>query len=75
MSSWHVAELNTARSASAALVTVHLQMLGITQIFSYSSISIAYQHALQQARSGDCVVVFGSFYTVAEALQTEGHCH
>jgi dihydrofolate synthase/folylpolyglutamate synthase len=75
MSSWHVAELNTARSASAALVTVHLQMLGITQISSYSSISIAYQHALQQARSGDCVVVFGSFYTVAEALQTEGHCH
>ncbi|KHD08253.1 hypothetical protein PN36_19195 [Candidatus Thiomargarita nelsonii] len=63
---WHVAPLNTPRSASAQSLVEHLTAIGASHIHSYPSIAAAYTHA----QKGDRIVVFGSFYTVSEILQT-----
>jgi dihydrofolate synthase / folylpolyglutamate synthase len=68
---WHVAPLNTPRSVDVDLLVNHLTTLGITLIYSYCSIQEAYEEWLDYAPDGDRIVVFGSFYAVAEALQVE----
>jgi len=65
---WHVAPLNTPRSASAQSLVEHLTAIGASRIHSYPSIAAAYTQSL--AQKGDRIVVFGSFYTVSEILQT-----
>jgi len=61
---WHVAALDTPRTASAHTLVEHLTMLGATSIQSYLSIAAAYHHVEFQAKPGDRIVVCGSFYTV-----------
>jgi dihydrofolate synthase/folylpolyglutamate synthase len=68
---WHVAPLDTPRSADVDFLIDNLTTLGITLIYSYSSIQEAYEEWLAYAPDGDRIVVFGSFYAVAEALQVE----
>lgn len=68
---WHVAPLDTPRSATVQELVEHLQTLGATGIHRYATIAMAYTNALSTAKEGDRVVVFGSFYTVAEVLQIE----
>ncbi|MDA1107346.1 MAG: bifunctional tetrahydrofolate synthase/dihydrofolate synthase [Proteobacteria bacterium] len=67
---WHVAALPAARAASAEQI-VHLLRENAAQavVHEHGSISAAYRAVMEQARPGDRVVVFGSFYTVAEVLQ------
>jgi len=69
---WHVADLNTPRSAESQTLVAHLQTLGVTSIQRHSSITAGYRYLLSQAVAGDRIVVFGSFYTVAEVLYVEG---
>jgi dihydrofolate synthase/folylpolyglutamate synthase len=66
---WHVASLNAARSRRAEDLSLSLTTLGVTSIHRYVSIAAAYTSALSQAQPGDDVIVFGSFYTIAEVLQ------
>jgi len=61
---WHVAALDTERTASAQCLVEHLTALGATSIHSYSSIAAAYHHVEFEAQPGDRIVVCGSFYTV-----------
>jgi dihydrofolate synthase/folylpolyglutamate synthase len=68
---WHVATLDVPRGASAECLMEHLMAIGVNKIDSYSSITEAYGYLLSHAKEGDRIVVFGSFYTVAEVLSVE----
>lgn len=68
--SWHLAPPDAGRAADTEQL---LQALGQDKeaCFLYENITAARVGALNQARPGDQLVIFGSFYTVAEAL----HAH
>ncbi len=68
---WYVAALNAQRSASVQYLVEQLSDLGVMSINSYPSITTAYKYLLAHAQLGDRIIVFGSFYTVAEVLQVE----
>jgi len=68
ISAWAVAPLPTARSRDASQLQETLQNLG-ADVTSYDSIADALQMQCSQAQAGDEILVFGSFYCVAEALQ------
>jgi dihydrofolate synthase/folylpolyglutamate synthase len=68
---WHIAPLNTPRSANVDILVDTLTAMDVTLIYTYPSIQYAYQDWLEHAPDGDRIVVFGSFYAVAEALQVE----
>lgn len=66
---WYAAGLDVPRGQSGAalaerLAAVHPE----APILAHACVCDAYAQALQDARPGDRVVVFGSFYTVAEIL-------
>ncbi len=65
---WFVASLHVPRGADAARLAAVLQGVGI-EARDFESVAEARSAALAEAGDEDCVVVFGSFYTVAEALQ------
>ncbi len=65
---WSTATVPHPRSASASKIERELRKLNPdTQIDCYDSVRQAYQHLLANAQPEDTIVVFGSFYTVAEA--------
>lgn len=66
---WHVAGLDGARGQSAARLGERLRQAGIVATASADTVADALRQALAQARADDRVLVFGSFHTVAEALQ------
>ena len=68
---WHVAPLNTPRSATVPQLVDYLMALDITSFRYYPSITLAYNHAFLMAQPVDRIVVFGSFYSVAEVLRLE----
>jgi dihydrofolate synthase/folylpolyglutamate synthase len=65
---WHVAGLDVPRGVSGAQLAGRLQAAGITSVHVHASVTAAYQQAGSHAQPIDRVVVFGSFYTVAEVL-------
>lgn len=64
---WFVAGLPGPRGTEADVVQGALRELGI-EAGAYADVATALQAAWREARDGDRVVVFGSFYTVAAAL-------
>jgi dihydrofolate synthase/folylpolyglutamate synthase len=67
-SSWAVAPLPTPRSRSEQEIAQALQNLG-AQVASYPSVALALEAQCVQATADDEIVLFGSFYCVAEALE------
>lgn len=68
--SWHVASLDVPRGADSEALAATIKSAGIDEnVRVYQDVGNARQGALNQAKSGDRVVVFGSFYTVGQALQ------
>jgi dihydrofolate synthase/folylpolyglutamate synthase len=65
---WFVAGLDVPRGASAGQLAEILRQAGIGQITVCQRPGEAYAWALAQARAGDRLVIFGSFYTVADML-------
>ncbi|MDY6992081.1 MAG: bifunctional tetrahydrofolate synthase/dihydrofolate synthase [Pseudomonadota bacterium] len=65
---WYLAPLDTPRTASEAQLVNVLSALNCNQYLIYPSIAQAYSQAVIQAQKGDRIVIFGSFYTVAEVL-------
>ena len=61
---WHVASLHTARGASAAQLASHIQ----GNVHQYDSPASAFQAATAIAGDDDKIVVFGSFFTVADVM-------
>lgn len=70
---WYLADLNTPRGASAAVIAKQLSVMGRAAfpIHLHSNVANAYRSALRDAEAGDRVVVFGSFYAVGDVLHLE----
>ncbi len=65
---WHLAGLEGARGQSAARLRDRLAGTAAAGATVSANVEQALASALEQARRGDRVLVFGSFHTVAEAL-------
>jgi len=66
---WYAADLHVPRGASGKqLSRVVAQTCGNSSVRCFSDVVAAYRQAVRDARPGDRVVVFGSFFTVAEVL-------
>jgi len=66
---WHVAGLSVERGASAGRMMQELRIVAPeATVYGYESIAAAFD----QAQAADRIVVFGSFYTVAEILNLRG---
>jgi dihydrofolate synthase/folylpolyglutamate synthase len=70
---WLLCDLQTKRAATASSLEKIIQQTELYKpehnINTYSSVDIALEHYLKNAKGGDCLLVFGSFYTVAPAIQ------
>jgi dihydrofolate synthase/folylpolyglutamate synthase len=69
---WHVAPLAVPRSATVEQIRTALQMANIEAMQGYDSVTQAFNVVLSQADAQDCILVCGSFYTVAEVLLLTG---
>lgn len=69
---WYVSGLPVARGATGENLVKSLQLLGAKKCYNYSSIAKALRQAIYHSKTQDRIVVFGSFYTVAEALKIIG---
>lgn len=69
---WHVASISGQRGASAQVIGDIVRDLTAASnncsVLEYAHVSDAYQAALAAAHEDDCIVVFGSFYIVADIL-------
>ncbi|MFF5865691.1 bifunctional tetrahydrofolate synthase/dihydrofolate synthase [Pseudomonas sp. NPDC012596] len=68
---WAVAPLQTPRSRPAAELAGALTNLGVA-VKSYASVDAALEGQCAQATAGDQILLFGSFFCVAEALEWLG---
>ena len=68
--SWYPAGLSVARGADVSLL--ESELVGQELVFRCDSAYDGYQMALQNAGNKDLVVIFGSFYTVAQILEQLG---
>jgi len=66
---WFVSSLDVPRGASANSIVPLLQDNGMYVGGIYHSVAAAMRAACQTAQTGDRILVFGSFYTVAAAKQ------
>ncbi len=67
---WYLGSIGTARGASADELHEQLVQIGRgADASTYSSLDLAYDAACREAAQDDRIVVFGSFYTVAEVLK------
>lgn len=65
---WYIAPLNTKRAATPEQLAAACRAAGITaQMFA--DITKAYAAACAETETGDRIVIFGSFHTVAEILK------
>ena len=69
ISMWYLADSHNARGATAQDLTKYLQPQannGLTKVFH--SVADALDAACIEAHKNDRIIVFGSFYTVADAI-------
>ena len=67
---WHVASVASERAASAATLTEALAARGLAPATrGFTTVAQALDAARREAGPDDRILVFGSFYTVAEALR------
>lgn len=66
---WFLGEIDTPRAASSAFIQHQLEAFGNQTCYTYASIKMALEAALKVAKNDACVLIFGSFYTVAAALK------
>jgi dihydrofolate synthase/folylpolyglutamate synthase len=67
---WYLGGIESARAASVDWLKAQITELSAdAPVHSFTGVGAAYQHAWEAAGQNDRIVVFGSFYTVAEALR------
>jgi dihydrofolate synthase/folylpolyglutamate synthase len=68
---WHIGELEINRAAALDQLQNSLVSAGVeaSNIHSYKSLSQAYTKAMADAVTHDKIIVFGSFFTVAEVMK------
>lgn len=73
INTWLLAGINAPRGASAEELAAVLTSAGVQgQIKTFAGTAEALEHACNVAGENDRIAVFGSFYTVAAAMQTRG---
>jgi dihydrofolate synthase / folylpolyglutamate synthase len=71
---WLIAPLPGARGADLARMQAALRAASVTApVHSFASVGEALVHARERAGADDKILVFGSFYTVADALRDLTH--
>jgi dihydrofolate synthase / folylpolyglutamate synthase len=69
---WFVADIDNARGAKASeLQAKLLKVTDAAAILIYTNVTLALQAAYKNAVKNDRIIVFGSFYTVADAVASE----
>ena len=69
---WHLAGLSSERGASSEILLQNIPgAVGQSSSYVYANVVSAYHSALNMMKTGDRLVVFGSFYMVAEVLQQQ----
>ena len=66
---WYVAPLSTTRALGCDKIVAALHGAGENEVFVFPNIAKAYTAAWQAMSEEDRMVVFGSFYTVSEAIR------
>lgn len=71
---WFVAGIANAgpRSTTAQQLSQHLAAVGVSEVACCTSVAEACAKAREAAGDNDKILVFGSFYTVSEAMQAIG---
>jgi dihydrofolate synthase / folylpolyglutamate synthase len=70
---WYPAQLEGKRAASEHLLLTQFQNAGICVKICYNSPLSAFDAALNQAQSGDLIVVYGSFFTVGQIMAAQSN--
>lgn len=63
---WHVAPLSVDRAASKKTLMLAFQAANVDEVSFFSTIEAAFTFTEKVAETGDSIVVFGSFHTVAQ---------
>ena len=63
--SWYMASLNVPRGAKANVLESHVSNHA-KQLLTFDNVNDAYKMALSKAKESDLILVFGSFFTVAQ---------
>ncbi len=66
---WHLAGLDGARAQSAPALRARLADTVAAGATAHDTVEDALAQVVSSAQPGDCVLVFGSFHTAAQALQ------
>jgi dihydrofolate synthase / folylpolyglutamate synthase len=66
---WYVAAVSSKRAASVELLMQTLDALFVKNVYNCQKVSTALEKALAESEPGDTIIVFGSFYAVAEVLK------
>lgn len=69
ITAWYVVSVAGARGASAEQLTEQIETLAMNNIHLSVNVSEAIEQARKQTQPGDQIIVFGSFYVVADALK------
>lgn len=65
---WYPAQLDGKRAASADLLLTFFKDAEIPVDICYNNPLVAFETALKQAKPGDLIVVYGSFFTVSHVM-------
>ncbi|WP_058475973.1 bifunctional tetrahydrofolate synthase/dihydrofolate synthase [Legionella steigerwaltii] len=65
---WYPAQLDSKRAASADLLLAFFEDAEIPVEICYNNPLVAFETALKQAKPGDLIVVYGSFFTVSHVM-------
>ncbi len=72
---WHIGTISSERGMNAEEIKFRIKSLFKNKfsIETYDSISAAYHRAVNQQDDNTIILVYGSFYTVSEALQSNSY--
>lgn len=62
---WFIAPLPVPRGASIDYLAECFRKAGIQAVSTFKTINAAYESAMNESKTGDSVIIFGSFHTVA----------
>lgn len=68
---WYPAQLDNNRAASADYLLSQFRDAEILQNICYNNPLIAFEEALNQAKAGDLIIVYGSFFTVSHVMAAQ----
>jgi dihydrofolate synthase/folylpolyglutamate synthase len=70
ISAWYLASMNNVRGATASVLQKQLRMqAGQEAIAQFDDVASALKAACIEVDNNDRIIVFGSFYTVADAIE------